>query len=258
MITTEFNLSILILSMLNLGIACASEFSNQVDRLHQSQQTLDDRISPFRALSGFRSSDSENKSVNREKESPIFHIHNSFSNLQAPVGKLLFGKIYNRLVIGSDKSPVIVVLNDGQKSFSGLRAIGTAIQSSTSGRVSIEIQKIIFRSGIAQTVSGLVLDTEGALGLTAQVISQKALTVAGALASSFVSGLASSQQSVTSNAFGFESTQRSPRNALLGGLAQTAADQSKRLIEESTSEKPVLILEANTEVSIMLQEEVRF
>jgi len=90
------------------------------------------------------------------------------------------------------------------------------------------------------------------------VLSQKALSVAGAIASSFVSGLAASQQSVTSNAFGFESTQRSPRNTILGGLAQTAADQSKRLIDEATSEKPVLIVEPNTSVTIMFQEEVRF
>ena len=255
----SFNFSIVVLSILNLRLeTLADDFSAKVDNLKKSQMALAQMISPYRALSGFKDSQSKIEGGDDERKSPILQMHNSPSRLQAQTGKLLFGKTFNRLIVGTDKSPVIIELKGNQQSFSQLRAIGTATQGSTPGRVSIEIQKIIFNGGSAKSVNGIALDKDGAIGVEAQVISQKALSVAGAMASSFVSGLAASQQSVSSNPFGFESTNRSPKNALLGGLAQTAADQSKRLIEESTSEKPVLIVEANTEVSIMIQDEVRF
>ena len=94
--TAKFNLSILILSMLTLGNANATDFSKHVARLNKSQQDLDERISPFRALSGFRDPDFENKSSNESQKSPILHVHNSLMNLQSPVGKLLFGRIFHR------------------------------------------------------------------------------------------------------------------------------------------------------------------
>jgi hypothetical protein len=103
----------------------------------------------------------------------------------------------------------------------------------------------------------VALDTEGAFGLTAQVLNGKALAVAGAMASSFIAGLASGQQSQTTGPFGFSQTQPTGRNAILQGVAQTAADQSKRFIEETTSEKPVLVVEALTPVTVFVQEEVR-
>jgi len=254
----SFNLSILILSSLFLrSESLADDFSAKVENLKKSQMALDQMIGPYRALSGFK--DTQTKMGRDEEEkAPILRIHNTSSRLQASTGKLLFGKTFNRLVVGSEKSPVIIELKGDQQSFSQLRAIGTATQGSTPGRITIEIQKIIFKGGAAKPVNGIALDKDGALGVEAQVISQKALTISGAMASSFISGIAASEQTTTSNPFGFESTQRSPRNALLGGLAQTAADQSKRLIEDATSEKPVLIVESNTEVTIMLQEEMRF
>ena len=72
------------------------------------------------------------------------------------------------------------------------------------------------------------------------------------MASSFVSGIAASQQTQAPTAFGFSQTERNGRNALLQGLSQTAADQSKRLIEDVTAEKPVLVVEAGTAVSVYL------
>ena len=240
-----------------LNDAKSDDFESRVQNLKRSQASLDQMIGPYKTISGFKEP-SARHGGDEERKASIIQIHNSPSRMQAEVGKLLFGRTFNRLIVGTDKSPVIIELKSNQQSFSQLRAIGTAQQGSTPGRINIEIQKIVFKGGGSKAVSGIALDKDGASGVEAQVVSQKALSIAGSMASSLISGIAASQQSTTSNAFGFQSTQTTPRNALLGGLAQTAADQSKRLIEEATSEKPVLIVEANTEVSIMLQEEVRF
>jgi len=256
---SSFKYSLLVLGILNLRLDTqADDFQSKVETLKKSQASLDQLMMPFRASTGVAGSNSSDHEQNDDRKSPILQFHNPTTQLQAQTGKLLFGKLVNRLVVGGERNPAIIEIKSGQGLFSGIRAIGYATQSSTPGRLSIEVQKVVFKSGLAKPINGVALDQDGALGVEAQVISQKALSVAGAIASSFVSGLAASQQSVTSNAFGFESTQRSPRNAILGGLAQTAADQSKRLIDEATSEKPVLILEPNTEITIMIQDEVRF
>ena len=53
-------------------------------------------------------------------------------------------------------------------------------------------------------------------------------------------------------------TQPGNRNGVLQGVAQTAADQSKRLIDDATKEKPILVVEPETKISLYLDEEVRF
>ena len=89
-------------------------------------------------------------------------------------------------------------------------------------------------------------------------LQSKAWAIAGAMAGSFISGLASAQQTQSVSAFGFTQAQPTGRNALLQGVAQTAADQSRRFVEDSTAEKPVLVVEPGAEVSVLIQEEVRF
>ena len=75
------------------------------------------------------------------------------------------------------------------------------------------------------------------------------------MAASFLTGYASAQQTTSTNAFGFSETQATGRNALLQGVAQTAADQSKRMIEDATQEKPVLVVSPGTKLSIMFRED---
>ena len=57
---------------------------------------------------------------------------------------------------------------------------------------------------------------------------------------------------------GITQNQITPRNSILQGVAQSAADQSKRLIDEATEEKPVFILKPGADVSIYFTEEVRY
>jgi NADH:ubiquinone oxidoreductase subunit D len=98
----------------------------------------------------------------------------------------------------------------------------------------------------------------GAYGLEAKVFSSKALMLAGAIAGSFISGFAAAQQTQTTTAIGFQQTQPSMRNGILQGVAQTTADQSKRMIDEATAEKPVLVVEAGESVVAFFDEEVRY
>jgi hypothetical protein len=170
---------------------------------------------------------------------------------------MLFGVLVNRLVVGPDGSPAVVELDGGQGWVSGLRIRGVAKQSGTEARVAIEENHLLLPSR-SIAVQADALDLEGAFGLQAEVVSRKVWAVAGAVASSFISGLATGQQTEVSPVPGFSQVQPTGRNAMLQGVAQSAADQSKRLIEEATADKPILIVEAGTPVTLLIHEEVRW
>lgn len=236
----------------------ADDYAERVKSLKKSQAEMDRKMASYPGMSGFHQGESSGVFPTEKKVKPLFQVHNSASRLMGANGNLFFGTTVNRLVVSGEASPVLIQLKEGQGAFSGLRLIANSTQSSTPGRLNIEVQRVQFRSGKTLPIQAMILDRDGARGVEAQVISQKALAIAGALATSFISGIAAADQTVSSNAFGFETTQRSPRNSLLNGLAQTAADQSKNFINDATTEKPVLILEVGTAVTVFLQEEVRF
>ena len=234
-----------------------AEFSAARLRLNENQKKTDVLLKRAGVTTGFFT-DSPNSDSQEKKLQPLFRLHNDLKRSRLAVGQLLFGTVVNRLVVGAEGSPVLVQLDDEQGALSSMRLLGVARQSGTPGRLSIEFQSLLTKSGKAIKLQAAGLDSEGSFGLIAQVFSQKAWAVAGAMASSFVSGLAASQQTQASNAFGFSQTEVTGHNAILQGVAQTAADQSKRLIEEATSEKPILLVEEHSTVTILIQEEVRF
>ena len=193
-----------------------------------------------------------------EQKQSILIVHDDGKRLRAEAGKLLFGKTLNRLVVSGDDVPAIIDLDQGQGLFSGLRALGKARISGTEGRIAIEVGRIVTRKGTSLSIKGSIQDEAGAYGLEAQVLNSKALAMVGAMAGSFISGLAASQQTMAPTAFGFSEAQPTGRNAILQGVAQTAADQSKRIIEQATQERPILLTEAGTNVILYLDEEVHF
>jgi len=233
-------------------------FQQKVDQLRKNQAGIDQLIRNMGRSSGFSSEPNAVPQSPSEPPASLFRVHDSLGSVRIPAGRLLFGRTVNRLVVGVEGSPVLIDLDEGQGALSGIRVTGLARQSGTEGRVTVEIQRVLLRSGKAISIQGAGLDPEGAYGLSAQVMSSKALAVAGAMASSFISGLAAAQQTQTTSPFGFSQVQPTGRNAILQGVAQTAADQSKRLIEDATKEKPVLIVEALSPVTVMIQEEVRW
>jgi len=193
----------------------------------------------------------------QEKPKSLYQVHGLLKNYLIPPGKILYGKLFTRLVVGGESAPAVIQLDDAQGGLSKIRLLGTASQSGTKGRLTVQINKLILKSGESINVQATVLDTAGAYGLEAEEFSGKALAVAGAVASGFISGAAASQQTQTTNMFGFSQPEPTGRNAIYQGLAQSAADQSKRLIDEATNQKPVLVVEGDTPLAVLIQEEVR-
>jgi len=231
-------------------------YSRKSQQLKSDQDHSDALIHRLQVQSGIIGSPPPKAKDDTEK-SPLFQVHDDLS-AKLPAGKLLYGKVFNRLIVGSDGSPVLIELDSGQGRYSNLRLMGFARQSGTPGRLTVEVQRLLLSNGRAVNLQASALDTDGAFGLEAQVFSSKALALTGALASSFIAGAAASQQTESTNAFGFSQIQPTGRNAIFQGLAQSAADQSKRLIGDATSEKPVLVVESQTSVTVLVQEEVRF
>ena len=254
----RLNLSLLILSSVSIKAAVGSDYQSSLRRLGESQSQLDQSLRQLGVhQSGWGEPVTRDQADGRKK-TPLFQVHSDLKEPRLPLGRFIFARVVNRLVVAGEGSPSVVEVLSDQGSLSGMRLVGIARQSSNPSRVSIEFKNLVFRGGRAIPIQATALDESGAYGLSAQVVSQKALSVMGAMASSFVSGLAASQQSQAVNAFGFQQTQTTGRNAVLQGLAQTAADQSKRLIDEATAEKPILIVEPETPVTVLVQEEVRW
>ncbi len=250
-------LGIVLVHVSRVSQAGQGDYERGLSRLQSNQVKIDQALRNM-GVGSERSSESPGTSADPERVSHLFQIHSSLSQSRLSTGQLLFGKTVNRLIVGADGSPVLVELDEAQGSLSGLRVMGVARQAGTPGRLSIELQRLLNRGGRAVAIQATGLDTDGGFGLAAQVLSGKALATVGAIASGFLSGVASSQQTQNTNAFGFSQVQPTGRNAVLQGLAQSTADQSKRLIDEATAEKPVLVIEALTPVTVLIQEEVHW
>ena len=240
--------------------AVESSYGRDVNRLRANEAQISNQIRTLRSRYGFAQEQPDGRAESESSESKkpkLLVIHDELKGGRLATGKLLFGKTVSRLVVSGEGAPALIELEDRQGSVSGLRVLGTARASATVGRLSIEFQKLLLSSG-AIPLQATALDAQGAQGLVAEVFSSKAWAIAGAMAGSFISGLASAQQTQSLSSFGFSQTQPTGRNALLQGVAQTTADQSKRLLEEATAEKPVLVVEPGTDVTVLIQEEVRF
>ncbi|MBY0472105.1 TrbI/VirB10 family protein [bacterium] len=245
---------LLLLTLLPTSVSAMSnsDFEAKAEQLKKSQ----DKTEQF--LSRLQPKVSSTSKGDSEKVSPLITIHGSLSHSWIPSGKVLNGKLLNRLIVSSEGAPALIQLDNEQGDLSGARLMGLARAGSAPGRVTLELSKILLSSGRAIPCLAVGLDQEGAYGVSAEVISGKAIAVVGAMASSFIAGLAASQQSQTANAFGIYQPQTTGRNAVLQGVAQTAADQSRRFIEDSTSEKPVLVVEPNVPVAVLVQEEMKY
>ena len=247
------------LSMLFIASSVhAKDFETVRARIQAREAVIKQKLIGLGASPEF-SNGNEFEEENKKPRGPLFRLHGSINTTQVAAGSLVFGKLVNRLVVGGETTPVIIQLDSKNRSgaIGGLRMIGKARQGSTEGRINIDFDRLVLLAGNTVEVDASGLDETGALGLEAQVYSSRALMAAGALASSFVSGYAASQQTQSVNDFGFSQTNRTGRNSLLQGVAQTAADQAKRFIDRETEEKPILVLDAAAEVAVFLNKELR-
>ncbi len=244
----------MLLYLLLMPLFAFASYEGDLKRINRMGDQADSILSKF----GFDAPASSQASGSSEERKPkeLFRIHGEISNTKVQSGLLAFGVLANRLVVGGEESPVILDLRDSKVGLlRGLRLMGKARQSATAGRVNLDFDRLILKSGKSARIDAVGLDPSGALGLEAEVFSGKALMLAGSMIGSFLSGYASSQQTSSTNAFGFSQSQPTGRNSLLQGVAQTAADQSKRMVEDATQEKPVLVVGPGTKVSILFRED---
>lgn len=248
----------LLIPLLFSRLAMGEDFEALRARLKIREQKITEHMARL-GVAGSSMQSGKTNSSQDEKGVSLFKVHGALTRTLVPAGSLFFGTLRNRLVVGGENSPVIVDLSPQNKfgQVAGLKLLGLAHQSSTDGRVALDFDRLILSSGKIVSLEGIGLDESGALGLEAQVFSSKALLAAGALASSFVSGFASAQQSRTTSNFGFSEVKPSGRNGLLQGVAETAATQAKNFIDKETQEKPVLVLNEGTAIAIFLNKEVR-
>lgn len=234
------------------------EFRESLSRIAQQQELTDTRIQAL-GIKG-RSSDRTRReeTSDSEKMPPLFQVHANPDRLHAPSGSFVFGTLYNRVVLGSEVVQTVIQVNENQGIFSSLRVTGKARPSGVEDRVALELDRLILKSGRTISIRAIGQDEEGASGIVAQVLTSKSIAVAGSVLGSFLSGAASLLQTATPSGFGFSQVERSPGNALLQGASQVAADQSRAALHEATKERPVLILEAGTPVTLFFEEEVRF
>lgn len=249
-----------LLSILNVSetFAETDDYQKRLENLKVNQLKTQSIINQ---LSGFESNSNLNFNgldESKKNNAPLFKLHNDLTSNRIKTGNVYRGISQNRIIVGGEGSPSIIQFNQNQGNLSGLKCLGLAKASSTDGRIHFDVTRLITHSGKVVPIKAVVLDQAGSIDVEAQVFSSKALAVAGSLASSFIAGVAANKQTGNTNAFGFYQNQPSGKNAILGGIAQTAADQSKRLIEESTTEKPILVLDEGTPVNIYFDEEVKF
>ena len=179
-----------------LALLCSVPcFGNDYERSLQALNTNRAQIDHELMHLGFRDGkESGSHSQEDKAKSSLFQLHGSLTAIQIPQGKLLFGKLVNRIVLGGDGSPVLLEFDPDQSFLSGLRVMGVARPASTQGRVALEFSHLLLRTGKSISIQAVGLDESGAQGVVAQVISSKALSVAGSMAGRFISGLASAQQ----------------------------------------------------------------
>lgn len=200
----------------------------------------------------------EGDTVNEQEiQKSLVTVYPQESRLRLNAGEVLTSTLPHRVVVSGESAPVWLTIQNGPSWTQGLTLLGKA-RGTTGSRVAIDIERLKLHTGRTIGIRAQVLDHAGALALEAQVFSAKLLATAGALGAGFLSGLATGFQSNQSNGLGVLSNPPTPRNAILQGLAQSSADQSKRLIDDATKEKPVFVVEPGTPLLIFVEEELKW
>lgn len=244
------------LSCVMLSAFSEDSFSLRTRRLRLLESQTDKEISKL----GFTDpADTDVPNVETKLEVLLTNF-SSEKKIQVQLGSFLYGRTIQKLVVGPEGAPTIIELNSNEGILGNFRVNCKARHSATPERVQIECTHLVAPSGKTFQTKAVVTDKNGSLGLKAQVLSQKGLLVAGAIGTGFLSGTAAAlqpDQYSQSQSLGFQKAP-SARNLILQGVAQSSLDQSKRLIEQATNEKPILILNPQTPVALYFEEEVRF
>jgi hypothetical protein len=181
----------------------------------------------------------------------ILTIHGNPTLALIPAGGLAFGETHLRLLVGEEGSPAQIIFSESNKFhfLAGLKALGTATQNR--GRIFVELNRLVLRSGKVIPIEGTLLDTNGSLGLKGTNENSRIFEIAGGIATGLLAAPAEKNSAfgLSSDAFRKSTSER---------IKDSLLEESRSYLREQFREKPVLRLDEETPVTVLFKEEVRF
>jgi len=227
------------------NISFSSTFSDGVENMKK----LRERAEHLLLRGGFTLQENiKNQTENSPKN--ILQVHNYPQDFFIPAGALTYGKNHFRLLVGSEPSPAQIIFSNSNKYqfLCGLKLLGIATQNKD--RIFMEFDRLILRSGKTIPIKATLLDIYGSLGVKGKKQNSKLLEVAGEAALGILDNSKNEQEN-----FGFaqKESSKSTKDRIKISLLQ----ESKDYLQEELKEKPVLLLEEETPVTILFKEELQ-
>jgi Bacterial conjugation TrbI-like protein len=176
-----------------------------------------------------------------------------------PSGTTIPARLINRVVTADAKSPVIAIVTQDVSSISGLtiptgtKVLGNAQSDSSEERVQVTFHTLVFEDGHEQAFSALAVMPDGSAGLVGDYHSQILKKESGRFLGNFVSGFAEGFKDRQQGGFGMPYEPGNLKNALLGGVSDSAADQAKAYAEGMSKVTPYITVEAGTPLLLYLE-----
>jgi hypothetical protein len=238
-------MKILLIALAFTFSASAEEFSARMGRIGEMHERANDLL----RQAGVFSEDAGGGGSKEERAKPFLKIYDSTSRQVLREGALLFGTSSLRLIVGGEASPVQVKISASERHpwAEGLVAAGTATQGS--GRIFVEFDRLLLKTGKAISITAVALDPAGSLGLRGRNENSKLLEVAGGTALGLLTSPDDAQ-----DVMGFGSiVRRSPKDR----MRESLLSETKNYIKDELKETPVLRLDMDTPITLLFKEEVR-
>lgn len=235
----------LLIALLFTITAHAEEFSARMGRIGEMHERANDLL----RQAGVFSENEGGGGSQEERAKPFLKVYDLTSRQVLREGALLFGTSSFRLNVGGEPSPVQVKIGVSERHpwADGLIASGTATQGA--GRIFVEFDRLLLKTGKAISIKAVALDPAGSLGLKGRNENSKLLEVAGATALGLLTSPDDGQ-----DVMGFGSiVRRSPKER----MRESLLSETKNYIKDELKETPVLRLEMDTPITLLFKEEVR-
>lgn len=235
----------ILLGALMTVVAHADDFSSRLNRIGE----IHERANGLLRQAGVLEEERNENGTEGKPGGRFLKVHDLSQSRQVSEGALLFGRSVFRLIVGSESSPVQVRLKSSEQFpwTEGLLVTGSATQSG--GRIFVEFNRLLLRSGKAISIQGVALDPAGSLGLKGEKENPKLLEVAGGTAL----GLLTAPDD-TPDVLGFGSV---IRKSSKDRLRESLLGETKNYIKDELKENPVLRLDMDTPITVLVKEEVR-
>lgn len=233
------------LSLFLAEFCLANEFTTGLGRI----DAIHERANDLLKQAGVYGEIGTNENGPGEKSKAILNLHDLSTGRRISEGALLYASTKFRLLVGSQPSPVQVNLNASDKFpwTESLTLSGVATQNS--GRIFIEFDRLFLPSGKAVNVQAVALDPVGSLGLKGSRENSKLLELAGGTAL----GLLTAPDN-NPDVFGYGSV---VRKSARERMRESLLDESKNYIRDELKDTPVLRVDMDTPLTVLMKGEVK-